>query len=139
MFNNKKEVNEVEKQSASTNLLSKGALIRGDYSSKGSLRLEGKIEGNVRCEAKIVLGETGRVVGDVHGQNVEIYGRVEGNLMVQATLTIRSTAQIEGDIQTEKMIVESGAVFNGQCKMGSAKTRLGSPHNVLSKTETLAT
>ncbi|MCY4418460.1 MAG: polymer-forming cytoskeletal protein [Cytophagales bacterium] len=120
MFNNKKED---KMEPLPTNIIGKGSLIKGDFSSEGNLRLEGTVEGNMSSKAKIVLGETGLIIGDVVGKDIEIQGRIEGNVRASENLTLRASADIAGNIQTKKLIVESGAVFHGHGSVGKVGER----------------
>jgi cytoskeletal protein CcmA (bactofilin family) len=93
-------------------------MITGDLSCKGDIRIDGEIIGNVISKAKVVIGTTGKVIGDVIGSNADISGQMKGDLTVTDTIFLKSTALIEGDMVTNKLIVESGAIFSGNCNMG---------------------
>ncbi|MBI1222370.1 MAG: hypothetical protein GC180_07195 [Bacteroidetes bacterium] len=101
------------------NLIGVGTSITGDINSGGDLRVDGNIRGNVQTKARLVLGPNGKIEGDIHAQNAEIQGNVKGKLMIGEILFLKSTAQINGDIVTNKLVVESGAEFNGNCIMKS--------------------
>ena len=102
----------------SINLIGQGTMITGDLSCKGDIRIDGEIIGNVISKAKVVIGTTGKVIGDVIGYNADISGQLKGDLTVTDTIFLKSTALIEGDMVTNKLIVESGAIFSGNCNMG---------------------
>src|SRR5690606_37977046 len=85
------------------------------------LRLDGYIEGNLRVEAKLVLGKAGKVKGTIFANNADISGEVNGNLEVKENLVLRDSALINGDIKSNKINIEGGAVFNGTCIMTNAK------------------
>jgi cytoskeletal protein CcmA (bactofilin family) len=119
MFNSKEDQKTAEQASNSTSLINKGTQLTGDIESSGNIRIEGNVTGNVVSKAKAFLGQSSQVSGDIIAQNAELEGEVKGNIRVSDTLTLRPTAIIHGDIITNKLIVESGAAFNGQCKMGA--------------------
>ena len=64
------------------------------------------------------MGQSSHVEGDIMAQNAEIAGEVKGRLEVSELLILKPTAVINGDIITNKLLVETGAVFNGSCQMG---------------------
>jgi cytoskeletal protein CcmA (bactofilin family) len=97
-----------------------GAEIRGDISVVTSIRIDGLVHGNISCAAKLVLGETGKIVGNVICQNAEVEGLVEGELQIQDRLVLKSTAKIYGNIITQSIVIEEGAIFDGVCKMNNA-------------------
>jgi cytoskeletal protein CcmA (bactofilin family) len=111
------------------NRICEGTGIKGSVKSSADLRIDGKIEGNVQCEGKIIIGEKGYIKGDIASKNMEISGHVEGTIAVEGQLAFKSTALVEGEITTNKLVIEIGAVFNGNCHMsskGSEKT----PHKL---------
>ena len=85
----------------------------------GTIRLEGKIYGNLRSKGKTSLGESAYVQGNILAQSAEIAGEVKGTVEISEILTLKGTAVINGDIICNKLIVEAGATFNGKCQMGN--------------------
>lgn len=122
---NKSPKNEPNQNSA-LNMIGLGTYIKGDLSSDGDLRIDGKIEGVVTSKSKIAMGAGAIINGDVNARSADISGRIEGNVVVGETLFLRSSAKILGNITTSKLVIESGAEFNGNCTMSnksvSAKT-----------------
>ncbi len=118
MFKGKSAAREVAEISESNNILGKGTYLRGDLESQGNVRVEGKVEGNVKCQRKVAVGAQSHIVGNLTANNAEIAGEVQGTVEVVDTLLLKSSAVIQGDIIANKLIVEPGAVFNGACKMG---------------------
>jgi cytoskeletal protein CcmA (bactofilin family) len=96
-----------------------GANIKGDMTVVTSIRIDGTVEGNINCAAKLVLGESGKIVGNILSQNAEIEGNIVGELVIQDRLVLKSTARITGNINTQSIIIEEGAIFDGVCKMKS--------------------
>jgi cytoskeletal protein CcmA (bactofilin family) len=117
MFN-KSEQKEAEELSNSSNIIGKGTVIHGDIETYGNLRIEGKIVGNIKTKSKAAFGHSSYIEGNILAQNAELAGHITGTVEVSELLTLKPTAIINGDIITNKLIVESGATFNGECKMG---------------------
>jgi len=111
-------VRHADHPTASINLIGAGTGIEGEVNSNGDIRVDGSITGGVHSKAKVVIGNTGLVEGNVTCQNADVSGTVKGNLTVTETLFLKSTAKINGDIYTAKLIVEVGASFTGSCNMG---------------------
>ena len=118
MFSSKTKQNEAEMISTSNNIIGKGTLIEGNIETQANIRIEGRVVGNIKTKAKVALGDTAYVEGNVLAQNAEISGEVNGTIEVSDLLILKSSAVIKGDILTNKMLVEAGATFNGSCKMG---------------------
>jgi cytoskeletal protein CcmA (bactofilin family) len=116
--NNQKEKVKTEEASTSSSIIGKGTSVEGDLNTVGNIRIEGDVKGNVTCKSKIALGQSSYVEGTVLAQNAEIAGEIQGSIEISELLILRPTAVIHGDIITNKLIVESGATFNGSCRMG---------------------
>lgn len=102
----------------SINLIGAGTVIEGDIRSNGDIRIDGTVYGHVVSKAKVVIGSTGVVEGDVNSQNADVSGTIKGKTNVSELLFLKSTARIIGDIITGKLVVEVGATFTGSCNMG---------------------
>lgn len=118
MFTNKTEKMANQDVSNSSNIIGKGTILDGNVESYGNIRIEGRVNGAVKSKSKIALGQSSVVEGNIVAQNAEIAGEVKGTVEVTDQLILRPTAKIDGDVITNKLIVESGAQFNGGCKMG---------------------
>jgi len=120
MFN-KEKASALEKGAPnSATLVSSGTVLSGDINSENDLRIDGTIQGNVKTDAKVIIGPTGFVEGNIQGGNADIYGRVSGNVTVADLLQLKDSGNIEGNIQAAKLQIDPTAVFNGKCQMGSA-------------------
>jgi len=123
MFTKKEHSTTTENvQSGSINLIGVGTCITGDITCKGDIRIDGEITGHVDAKAKVVMGGTGIVIGNINGTSADISGIVKGNITVNDTLFLKATAKVEGNLITNKFIVEAGAVFTGHCHMGVLPT-----------------
>lgn len=105
--------------SGSNCVIAKGTKIEGNFHSAENLRLDGVIIGEVKCDHKLVMGEQSRIEGKVKAAEAVIMGTIKGDISVSGTLQLQSTAHIEGNIISKYMIVEEGAKFRGECKIGS--------------------
>ncbi|MCM1168643.1 MAG: polymer-forming cytoskeletal protein [Bacteroides sp.] len=102
----------------SYNVLGAGTSVKGALSSNGNLRIDGSFEGTLAIEGKLVVGSTGSLIGSVRCASAEIEGNVKTDKMeVSGLLSLKSTSMVEGEITIQKLFIEQGAVFNGQCNM----------------------
>ena len=103
--------------SGGLNALVKGTAVEGNINCESDLRIDGSLKGKLVCKAKVIIGPTGSIEGEIICQNAVIEGRFKGVLSVSELLNVRETADIDGEITTNKLIVQSGAKFNVACKM----------------------
>lgn len=109
---------QTENTGAMFNALTPGSKIIGTVIADSDIRIDGIIEGDVKCTGKVVIGEKGMLKGTVVCQNCEIQGKLEGKIEVRQTLSLRATANIQAEVNTQVLIVEPNAIFNGTCTMG---------------------
>jgi len=109
--------NESEAVSANINLIGSGTEITGDITSNGDIRIDGVLYGNIATRGKIVIGETGRIKGEISCKNADISGVADGKLMVTELIALKSSCRVNGDITTGRFSVEPGARFTGFCNM----------------------
>ena len=94
---------------------------QGTLSVQGSLRVDGKLEGSVDNARQVIVGEGGKIIGDVTGQTVVCGGDIEGNVCAEM-VEVLAKASVKGDIRAQKMIVEEGGRIEGLCKIGGEKS-----------------
>jgi cytoskeletal protein CcmA (bactofilin family) len=121
MLTSKEQKRAAEEISNSSNVIGKGTVLEGNIETYGNIRIEGRINGNIKSKSKIALGNGSHVEGNITAQNADIEGEVKGKVDITELLVLKSTAVVHGDIITGKLVVEPGAMFNGSCKMGMVK------------------
>lgn len=102
-----------------TTLISSGTTLKGDIHSNSDLRIDGTIIGNISSSAKIVIGSSGIVEGDIAGNQADIVGKVSGNIRAKELLQLRGECVVTGNLYAGKLQIEPSATFNGQCHMGA--------------------
>jgi len=100
------------------NSLVHGTKVEGTIESSNDIRVDGAIKGTLKCKAKVIIGPTGLIEGEIHAQNAVIEGRFEGALMIAEVLQIKEQARVTGEISAAKLVVQPGAVINGSFDMG---------------------
>jgi len=105
----------------SISVIAAGTVIEGEVTMPGDLRLDGTILGNINSDAKVMMGEQGKIKGNVTTRSSGIKGEFEGELKVSEKLHIHSSARIEGTIHTKTLIVENGAQIIGNCNVGTVQ------------------
>lgn len=110
-----------EKVGGVDTLLGAGSEFKGQINAKGTVRIDGKIEGNVSSEDGVIVGEKGTVKGNVVAKTALISGKVTGNIQASKRLEVTPTGQLQGDIATPRLAIAEGVIFKGNCDMGFDK------------------
>ncbi len=99
-------------------IIGPGMKVVGDCDADGAIRIEGKVQGNIRAGKAVVVGKDGVVDGDIFTQDAIIAGRVKGVIRAESRLEIQASSRIEGEIIAARMQLEEGAMLNGTVQMG---------------------
>ncbi len=110
--------NNSETENNVINIIGAGTSITGDINTNGDIRIDGTLKGNLVTKGKVVIGQTGVIIGEVNCKNSDVSGKLEGKISVGELLSLKSTSKILGDIITNKLAIEPNAVFTGTCNMG---------------------
>ncbi len=97
-------------------ILSEGTVLDGSLKLAGDLRIDGNVNGNVYGNKKVVIGEKGKVIGDVYCEFLELHGTIEGNVISKQVARLHATALLQGDLYAPQFSVDIGASFIGASK-----------------------
>jgi len=93
--------------------------VKGNFQGQGNIIIEGALEGSLKTDANIFIGEQAKVVASIEAKDAIITGEVRGNIKAKNYLAVGATAKIFGDVQYGEISVEKGATINGQLSLGS--------------------
>ncbi len=101
------------------NLVGEGTVFEGTVRADSDVRASGQIIGTLEVEGKTMIAEEGTVEGEIIATSADIAGEVQGEIHIEERLVLKSSARVEGRIETDRLIVEEGAQFTGECEMGT--------------------
>ena len=104
-------------------IIGPGMKVVGDCDSKGTLRIEGTVEGTVRAGKAVVVGKDGVVDGDITTQDAVIGGQVNGSIVAESRLELQATCMVEGEIQAKRIKLEEGGTVNGTVQIGDVSAK----------------
>jgi cytoskeletal protein CcmA (bactofilin family) len=94
-----------------------GCTIRGELEFKTYFRVDGRIEGKVRSQSELVVGEGGVIEGELEVARCVIGGEVRGTIRSTEQVMLHATAKVWADIQTPALVMEDGAFLEGAVTM----------------------
>ena len=98
-------------------LIGTGTVVQGKVMTEGSIRIDGTIVGDVDAKANAAIGSSGTLEGNLRAKNVSLAGKVKGTVSASEKLILESRSVLRGDIRASKLVVDEGAMFDGQCSM----------------------
>ena len=100
--------------------IDQGSEFEGKLVFKDTVRIDGRLRGEISSENTLIVGETGEIEASIRSNMVEVSGSVTGNITAAAKVVLHKTARVLGNIQTGSLVVEDGAEIGGQIKMGKS-------------------
>lgn len=107
MFNKKR------KQKVIETIIGKETIIEGNIKLPTSLRIDGKVYGEIECEGNVYIGKSGYTEPAIQAKNVIVAGEANGEIKATEKVQIHAKGKITGDIHSQGLIIEDGGVFNG--------------------------
>jgi len=98
-------------------IISSGVVIEGKLSSKGNVRVDGTVKGDVNVTGNVTIGESGDINGQVNADVITVGGKVVGKLNAKEKVVLEGKAVLKGDLVAKILVVEAGAKFDGNSKM----------------------
>jgi cytoskeletal protein CcmA (bactofilin family) len=91
----------------------------GTLRCRETLRIDGRLEGEVHCEKSVIIGEGATVRAAIEADEVAISGEVKGDISARRKITLDRTARVIGDLCTPGIVIEEGAKLEGRIMIGS--------------------
>lgn len=96
-------------------IIGEGSEFKGEFKINGLLRIDGKFQGTIETDGKVLIGQHGEALTDIKANLVVIGGTVRGNIFASERVIFLSTGVIKGNIITPSIIMEEGVKFEGNC------------------------
>lgn len=122
-------------EAAGLTIIAVGAIITGDISSEGVVKVEGIIEGTVRAGTQLLIAPGAVIRGDVHATEVVAGGQIHGAIHADDRVEIQAGALVEGDIRTRRLHIVDGGRVNGQITMELSEAERGQLSSALERVE----
>jgi len=97
--------------------LGKGTEFKGVITYSGTIRIDGKVEGEILSDGALVIGESAEVKAEIVVENIVCSGKMSGNVRASKKLHLLSKATFEGTINTPSLVIDEGVQFNARCDM----------------------
>lgn len=89
----------------------------GDILSTKSIRIDGKLTGNITESESVVVGEAAEIEGNINTKYIVVSGKIKGNISANDGIELLATAKVEGDLYTNILYINEGAIFRGKSTM----------------------
>lgn len=109
---------DLKKQTRSTDtLIGQGSSIEGTLECESNLRIDGLMNGEIRCKGQVIIGETGEARSHIQATEIIVAGTVIGDISTKGRLTIMNQGEVIGNVSAAKLVIAEGGLLSGTSKM----------------------
>jgi cytoskeletal protein CcmA (bactofilin family) len=112
--------------------LDRGSSFKGELEFEDTMRIDGKFNGRITSKNELIVGESANIEGDIHVGRIAISGTVVGKIKADQRVEIHRNGKVYSDVDTPALVIEEGAIFQGNCVMGD-KSKAGNVTNIAAK------
>ncbi|MFQ5580224.1 MAG: polymer-forming cytoskeletal protein [Nitrospiria bacterium] len=97
--------------------LGKGTEFKGIITYSGTIRIDGRVEGEIVSGGSLIVGESAEVKAEISVENIVCSGKISGNVKATKKLHLLPKASFDGTINTPALVIDEGVQFNAHCDM----------------------
>jgi cytoskeletal protein CcmA (bactofilin family) len=125
----------MQTQTATQSLIATDVEITGTIKSAGSVRIDGKLDGELHCAGDAVIGKDAKIKGTLNVNSISIEGSIHGNITAKDRIEMKSSARVTGDIKSKRLTVEDGVTFVGRSEVNPSGSPITAPQSEGAGTE----
>ena len=99
-------------------------VFNGSLSFEGTVRIDGKFEGQIHTDDTLIVGETGHIIAEISAGTVICMGRVEGVVMASKKVEIHASSRVVGNVKSPALYIELGGILDGSCDMTGKEDKI---------------
>ncbi len=99
-------------------------VFNGSLTFEGTVRIDGKFEGQVNTDDTLIIGETGHIMAEISAGTVICMGRVEGTIRASKKVEIHSNSRVVGNVKSPALYIELGGILDGSCDMTGKESKI---------------
>ncbi len=111
-------------------ILGKGSEFEGKLKFEGTVRIDGRFQGEINSTGTIILGENAVIEGEIHVDSAIIGGELQGDVYANSRVELHAPAKVDGNVQSPVLVVQEGVTFNGNCQMSNQEKEMGEKYPV---------
>lgn len=113
------------KQGDLNGFLDRGSSFNGELEFEDTMRIDGRFKGKIASKNELIVGEQASIDGDIHVGRIAISGTVMGKVKADQKIEIHRGGRVYADLETPALLIEEGAVFQGNCVMSERNEKKG--------------
>ncbi|HOK01658.1 MAG TPA: polymer-forming cytoskeletal protein [Spirochaetota bacterium] len=109
------KTNRIVEDNIVNSIIGVGSEFKGEFKINGLLRIDGKFQGTIDTNGKVLIGQSGDAITDIKARLVVVGGKVSGNIYATERIILLSTGEVKGNIIAPSLVMEEGVKFEGNC------------------------
>lgn len=109
-------------------LLGRGTSFEGKLTFEGTVRIDGRLVGEIFSDDILVIGEGADVKAKIDVGTLIVEGNIEGNVRAARLIELHAPARVKGNLETPQLYIDKGVIFEGNCKMENLPPRKDHGH-----------
>ncbi|MDT7042708.1 polymer-forming cytoskeletal protein [Candidatus Nitronereus thalassa] len=97
--------------------IGQGVEFKGTINYKGSVRIDGKLDGELHTEGTLLVGKEAVITAKISAGSVISKGKITGDIVANEKVLLLSSANMDGSLNTPQLSIEEGVIFNGTIEM----------------------
>jgi cytoskeletal protein CcmA (bactofilin family) len=104
--------------------MAEDTVFNGSLSFEGTVRIDGKFEGQVHTDDTLIVGDAGHIRAEIFAGTVICMGLVEGTITATKKVEIHSNSKVVGNVKSPALYIELGGILDGSCDMTGKETKI---------------
>ncbi|UCF30914.1 MAG: polymer-forming cytoskeletal protein [bacterium] len=106
--------------------LGEGTEFKGILTFEGTVRVDGKLEGEIYTKDTLIVGESAQINAEINAHTVVVSGSLRGNVAATGKVEVLRPGRLFGNIKTPVLHIEEGVIFEGSCSMAQGEGKVSS-------------
>src|SRR5216684_3030859 len=99
----------------------RGVEFKGVITYNGTVRIDGRLDGEIHTEGILVVGEDAVLTAQVTAGTVISRGKITGDIVASGKVRLQAPAVLNGSVKAPLLSIEEGVLFNGSLEMAKAE------------------
>ena len=100
--------------------MGEGSEMDGSYHCTGTVLMDAKFRGEITSKDTLIIGERGIVHATVQTATLVVRGEFVGDVTASERVELKAGSRVTGNIEAPVIVMEAGAVHDGECRMSKA-------------------
>jgi cytoskeletal protein CcmA (bactofilin family) len=106
--------NSTSDQARNRTVIGSDVHLKGGIQGQSDMEIHGTVEGDVKLEGRLLIGEDGKLTGDVWATSVVVQGEVLGNVTAREKVQLGASSKMKGNLRANSLSIQEGALFEGR-------------------------